>query len=492
MVKQLRAGHDLEKALAADRLGVASVVFTVMAAAAPLTVVAGTVPMAYAVTGNLGLPVAFVALGLLLGVFAVGYVAMSRHLPHTGAFYAYVTHGLGRVPGVAAAWVSLAAYNLLQVSLYGGIGAAVSPLVEQTAGIQLPWWVFALGAWALVGTLGRARVEVSSHVLAVLLVAEVVLVIVVDAAALAHPAAGLAGSAWSPAELFRPEAGAILALAVLGFTGFESAVVFAEECRHPRRTIPAATYLALAVIAVLYGVSSWAITVGIGPADVVATAREQGPDLVFTLAATHLGPAAATAGHALFATSILAAMISFHATTARYVFALGREGVLPGVFGRTCPTGAPRAGSGAQSVIGVAVILTVAVTGADPLVALFYTGAATGALGILILLVLAALAILGFFATDPRGEGSWRTRTAPVLAAVGLLAVLGLVLGNFATLIGVPEASPLRWGLPAAYAAVAAAGAVYALVLRTHRPDVFAVIGQGAKADLHHPVPVPA
>ncbi|HEY6798455.1 MAG TPA: hypothetical protein VI248_27565 [Kineosporiaceae bacterium] len=154
MIKRVGRGADLSAALAEERLGAVSVVFFVMSAAAPLTVVAGTLATAFAVTGSLGLPAAFAAVGCVLGLFAVGYVAMSRHLPHSGALYAYVAHGLGRTGGVAAAWVSLLSYNLIQVCLYGAIGAAVSPLLAGTAAAGLPWWVFALVAWALVALLG--------------------------------------------------------------------------------------------------------------------------------------------------------------------------------------------------------------------------------------------------------------------------------------------------------------------------------------------------
>lgn len=87
-------------ALAADRLGVPAVVFFVMSAATPLTVVAGVITLAYAVTGLLGLPLAFLLVGLLLAGFGVGYVAMSRQVANAGAFYAYVSRGLGRPAGV--------------------------------------------------------------------------------------------------------------------------------------------------------------------------------------------------------------------------------------------------------------------------------------------------------------------------------------------------------------------------------------------------------
>jgi amino acid transporter len=173
--------------------------------------------------------------------------------------------------------------------------------------------------------------------------------------------------------------------------------------------------------------------------------------------------------------------------TARYIYALGREGVLPKVFGSTTRTGAPVAGSGAQSLVGLSVIIAFTVTGADPVVGLFYTASTSGALGILILLVAAAVAVLGFFASDTRGEGLWRTRIAPCLALTGLMTILVLVLAHFGTLIGVTDSSPLRWGIPAAYLATVLGGCAYAARLRARRPDIYRAIGLGAKAALERP-----
>jgi amino acid transporter len=488
MVRQLGRGEDIAGALAAQRLSAGAVLFFVMSAAAPLTVVAGTLTTAISTTGNLGLPAAFVVVGLVLGVFSVGYVAMGRHLPHAGAFYAYCAHGLGRWVGVGVAWMALLAYNLIQVSLFGAIGAASSPLVKDWAGVDLPWWVYAAVMWALVAVLGIARVDLNGRVLAALLVAEVTLIVVYDLAYVTHPAvhttAGMAWSVWSPAELARPGVGAILAIAVLGFTGFESAVVFSEEVRHPRRSIPVATYLAVVVIAVLYGVSAWAMTVAAGPDRIVQAAHDQGPDVVFTMAAAHLGHTAGVLGHVLFSTSILAAAISFHNTIARYVYALGREHALPEVFGRTSTSGAPRAGSLAQTAVGLLVIGGFAVAGADPVVDLFYVASTSGALGILLLLFLSGVSVLGFFGADRRGEPMWRTRIAPALSLAGLAVMVALVLANFATLLGVDESSPLRWGIPAAFALTGLAGSAYGLALKARRHDTYAAIGHGARAVL--------
>jgi amino acid transporter len=484
MVRQLTGDQDVAGALAAERLGRAGVIFFMLAAAAPLTVVAGTLAMAYAVTGSPGLPMAFLVVGAILGMFAVGYVTMSRFLPHAGALYAYVAHGVGRPVGVGAAWVSILAYDLIQVSLYGTIGAAVSPLVEQAIGVTVPWWIYAVMAWSLVALLGVARVDLNGGVLAVLLICEVAVIGVYVAAFLAHPAHGYAVSAWSPTGLTQGGAGAILAIAVLGFVGFESGVTFTEESRDPTRTIPSATYLSLIMIAGLYGISAWAVQVAAGSDQIAGMARTLGPDLVFTLAVTRLGPAAGTLGHVLFATSILAAMLSFHNTTARYLYALGREGVLPTVFGHTSRAGAPHIGSLTQSTIGLTVIIGFAVSGADPVVWLFYTASTSGALGILILLTLAAIAVIGFFQHDPRGQSTWRTRTAPTTSLTGLMVVLVLVVANIATLLGIPDTSPLRWGIPGTYLAIGLTGTGYGLYLKAHRPAVYAAIGHGAKTAL--------
>ena len=119
-----------------------------------------------------------------------------------------------------------------------------------------PWWAWALIIWAVVTGLGLARVEVAGRVLAVLTAAEIVIVVAETICGLTSPAGGhLDLGALSPSTLTASGAGAIGVLAViagLAFVGFEQSPVLSEEARNPRRTIPAATYTALAAIGVLY------------------------------------------------------------------------------------------------------------------------------------------------------------------------------------------------------------------------------------------------
>lgn len=475
---------NVSTALAADRLGVPAVVFFVMSAATPLTVVAGVITLAYAITGRLGLPLAFLLIGVLLALFGIGYVAMSRHVANAGAFYAYVSQGIGRPVGVGTAWVALAAYNLLQVGLYGVIGAAASPLLELWFGISLPWWVIALTAWAIVAILGLQQVDINGKVLAVLLCAEVLVIVVFSLSSVANPAGGsVTFTTLEPGNLFGSGIGALLALGVLGFVGFEAATVFAEESRHPRRTVPTAMYTAITIIAILYALASWAMSVAIGPDQIVAAAGEQEIDLIFNLAGEHLGSVFADIGYALLLTSLLAAMIAFHNITARYGFSLGRERVLPAVFGHTSRrSGAPKVASMVQSLIGFIVIVTYAVAGWDPLVQLFFWLGTSGGLGVLLLIAVTSVAVIVFFVRDSHGENAGRRVVAPTLATVALLVVVYLALSHFGTLLGVPDSHALRWGIPAAYLAVALAGIGWGLILKATRPEVYAGIGKGAKA----------
>jgi len=232
----------VEQSLARSRLGVPAVVFFVMSAAAPLTVIAGVVTTAYAVTGVTGIPVAFAVVAVVLALFSVGYVAMARRISNAGAFYTYVTRGLGRPPGVAAAMVAVLAYNAPQVGLYGGLGVAAAGFFQAEAGWDAPWWVYALAAWALVAVLGLLRVDLNGAVLAVLLVAEITVVLVFDAADLAHPAGGSVSlDTLSPGNLVAPGWGALLVLAITGSSGSRTRRCSprrprtrAARCRGPR------------------------------------------------------------------------------------------------------------------------------------------------------------------------------------------------------------------------------------------------------------------
>ena len=104
--------------------------------------------------------------------------------------------------------------------------------------------------------------------------------------------------------------------------------------------------------------------------------------------------------------------------------------MLPAALGRTGGNNIPKAASLAQSVTGLAVIAGYALAGQDPMTRLFFWLGTTGGFGILILLALTAVAVIAFFARDPRGENAWRRLIAPALAAVLLAGIVVLAVST--------------------------------------------------------------
>ena len=102
-------------------LGAASIMFLVVSAAAPLTAVAGGVPLAMLLGNGAGVAGAVGIVTLILMLFAVGYVAMSRHVRNAGAFYAFAAQGLGGHFGGAAAMVAILSYNCMQIGILGHV-----------------------------------------------------------------------------------------------------------------------------------------------------------------------------------------------------------------------------------------------------------------------------------------------------------------------------------------------------------------------------------
>jgi amino acid transporter len=365
----------------------------------------------------------------------------------------------------------------------------LSSYLADKVGLDLSWWVWALAAWLVVATLGVLRVDLNGRVLAVLLSAEVAVLLVLAIAGLGDPASGFPLTSLSPGGLFgHAGVGALLVTALLGYVGFEASAVFSEEARDPRRTVPIATYTALALIGAVYTLASWAMSVHYGDDRVAAVAGQQGPGMLFSMSSSSVAEIATV----LFMTSLFAAMLSFHNAVSRYMFALGRERVLPGVLGRervlpgvlgrTARTGAPRVASVTQSAVGLAVIVVYALAGWDPMVRLFFWLGTTGAFGVLCLLAASSIAVIRFFARDPRGESAWRRLLAPALAALALLAMVWAGVANYSTLLGVDPGSTEAWALPGVFAVAAVIGIAYGIWLRAARPDVYQGIGLGADA----------
>ncbi|MDX3850543.1 APC family permease [Streptomyces sp. AK02-01A] len=480
-----------ERALRANRLGTVGLLLSVLAASAPMLVVAGVMPTVFGVMGVVGQPLLYVILGVVLVLFSFGYAEMSRHVHNAGAFYAYIARGLGPTAGAGASLVALVAYSAMQVGIYGILGFEISGLFATYLDITVVWWVPALAAALVVGLLGWLKIDLNAKVLGVLLLIECLLVVIFDIAAVADPSKeGLSLEAFNPDTLAGAGLGTALCFCIAAFVGFEQAPVYAEETSRPHVVVSRVMFLAVGYAALFLAFSAWAVTVAAGPDSVVAEAGEQGPGLLFGLTESRLGTTFTDVLHVLFVTGMFAALLSFHNVVARYAFAMGREGLLPAAFGRTSKSsGAPASGSVLQSAVSVAVILAFALTDdkptgdpTAPVLHLFTWMGNVGALGVILLMAAAAFAVIAFFVRRGAGGPQAPRLVASGLSGIALIAIAVYTVKDFDVLVGAGPGSALNWVLPGIIVLALVGGVVYGLVLRSVKPEVHARIGLGNEA----------
>jgi amino acid transporter len=249
-------------------------------------------------------------------------------------------------------------------------------------------------------------------------------------------------------------------------------------------------FMAIGFAMVFFALSAWAITVATGPGHVVGSAQEQGPNLIFALNQDRLGTAYTDVLNVFFITGIFASMLSFHNVVARYAFAMGRDGLLPAAVGRTTKSsGAPAVGSFIQTVVSLVVVAAFALSDdkpfgdpTAPVLRMFTWAGTVGALGVVVLMATAAVAVIAFFVK--RGAArmqAWRLVTSG-LSAIALAVIAVYSVKDFPVLLGANPGHGLRWILPGIIALGAVIGLVYGVVLQARRPEVFARIGQGNEA----------
>ncbi|MCX4668872.1 APC family permease [Streptomyces sp. NBC_01381] len=462
------------KGLSGGAVGTGDLVFFVVAAAAPLTVMAGVAPLAIAMAGEAA-PLGYLTSGLLLIVFAAGFTAMSRFVRNAGAFYAYIGRGLGRPTGAGSAYVALFSYNAIEAGLLVAFGWFTESGFEDLTGVHVAWWIWALGGLVAIGVLGYLKVTLSAKVLGVALVLEVLVLLVFEAGVLAHGGGprGLDPGTLSPEQLGAAGVGGMFVLAIGAFVGFEATAIYAEEAREPERTVPRATYIAVAFLALFYTFTVWMIINAYGSDRAQAVADgEGGADMVFTATERFAGAWAADSMHVLIITSAFAATLAFHNGAARYFYALGREGLLPRRLGTvSTKTRAPAAAVVVQSALALAVVVVTMVSGADPYTVTFLWSNGSGILGVMLLQALAALAVYGFFRRDRRGMPAWRVIAAPLVACAGLAVLIVLVCANLDLLTG--ASGGVNVALIAPLPALFVAGAVLALRIGRRDPRAY-------------------
>jgi len=436
---------DVQK-LRKNAVGLFGVLFLTVTGAAPISAMLFNTPIAVGFGNGIGTPAGFMFAAVILVIFSVGYTTMARKKTTAGGFYSYISHGLGREIGMGTGFGSLLAYSVFEASLCGGF-AYFADIKLAEFGVKIAWPWLALAMVALISILAYFDIHLSSIVLGVGLITEVVILIIFDGAMFAHGHIPLA--AINPVNAFKGfpaahglAAGAVgigLFFAFWSWVGFESAPNYGEESKDPKKIVPRALYISVIGLGVFYTITSWAPFAGYSSVHAAVAQAQNGA------AEYYIGPANAIAGRwvgsllsYLIITGSFACGMAFHNTTSRYFYSLGREGLLPRALGRTHNRWkSPHVASFTQSIIAALIVIgfAVFVGSNDPntqaYLQLYGLMAIMGVIVILSVQALVSLSILIFFERHHPDEVHWwKTRLAPGISFVSQLIVVIVLFKN--------------------------------------------------------------
>ncbi|BEL08616.1 APC family permease [Actinoplanes sichuanensis] len=447
-----------------NALGVVGILFFVFSAQAPLTGIAGAAPLAIVLGNGAGLPMAYLAAGLIILLFSIGFVAMGRHVVHAGAFYAYIGRGLGQATGITSAAVALFAYNVIQAAMYGLYGVIVAGLFGFG-----PWWVWTLLTMAIVQALGALGIDIGARVLAVLVAAEFSLLGAFALVTLFTADNLTAGEVFSLDTALSGAPGVALMFAIASMFGFESTAIYGEEARDPQKTVPRATYLAVVIVSGFFAFVTWMLVAYYGPQNVVGAAGAaldagDGAGFVFAAVGGQLGDWTGKVLEILLATSLFAGILAFHNSITRYLYSLSRDRVLHHSVGRLNRRHAPGLAGAIQTACVLLLVLPFALLGQDPVLTLFSWFSGVAVVAMMVNYFLTSVSVIVFFRREAPGSPVLTTLIAPLLGAIGIALAVWVIIANFTTLIGGTTATA-AW-LIGTVPAVALAGFAVAIARR--------------------------
>jgi amino acid transporter len=278
---------------------------------------------------------AFVA-SLLVGNTVVQF---ARRFPSSGSFFTYNTLSLSPTAGFLTGWCFALGYTLFPVAAILYIGIAGRSFLQTLFGLDVSAWLLSLVAWFAVTALSLLGIKQSIRVDLSLLALGMGVMLTVVCAALWRAGAGHDWSYFFPSRSSGGAAGlgTGVIFGLLSFIGFDAAAALAEETNEPRRNVPRAILGALTVVGVFYVVSLYALAAGYGlnqPGHLPCFLEDENP--FRTIAASYVPPMVPLLEFCLVAGNFSSSLAA-NDTTARVIYAMGRDRVLPEWLGHAHP-----------------------------------------------------------------------------------------------------------------------------------------------------------
>ncbi|MBO2463961.1 APC family permease [Actinomadura violacea] len=212
--------------------------------------------------GILGSGAAWAFIFALLGValVAYGFIHLSRHIAHGGSVYGLVGVTIGPRTGFVAGGALAFAYLTIGAGSTIAIGMYLGQALREMGLGEPDWLLVGLVSVAIVGALSFTEMRVVTKALLVVEFLGAALVIIL--ALVIFVRLGTGGGpqgqhfTWDvlklPAGVDTSAIGAAAVFGFLAFAGFEGAASLGEETINPKREVPRAIIIAVAVVAAFY------------------------------------------------------------------------------------------------------------------------------------------------------------------------------------------------------------------------------------------------
>ena len=284
------------------------------------------------VTAGIAAPLTIIVAGIAIALLGNTLAQFSRAHPSTGGFVTFVGKTFGPRSALTTALLAGAGYIIAISSVLAISGGFLSMTLQRYLKWNIPWGVLTVILTAFAVVLMVRGVGVSTRMAGLFFGFEMLVLIVVSIALLFKHSGHLSAMPFEPSHITNGVKGlaAGFPLAIYFFIGWENSASLAEETNNPRRNVPRAIFLSVALMVASYLLFAYATVTGF---DNNVKTLTDAPIPFITVADSML------ASFAFFAyiagmTSTLGVLISAANSQSRLIFNAGREGLLPAWIGR--------------------------------------------------------------------------------------------------------------------------------------------------------------
>jgi amino acid transporter len=286
-------------------------------------------------TAGIAAPLTIVAAGIAIALLGNTLSQFSRAQPSTGGFITFVGKSFGGTSAVATALLCGAGYIVAISSVLAVSGWYLQYVLAYYFAWNVPWIIWSVLLTAFSVVMMYRGVAVSTKLAGFFFGFEMLVLVVVSIASLAKNGSHLSAAPFEWSHLTNGFSGLApgFPLAVYLFIGWENSAALAEETGEPRRNVPRAVYLSIALMAVLYLLVAYSTVVGFHDNGTALTK----PLIPFITVAHSTLAKVAVIAYLAGLTSTVGVLIAAVNSQARLIFNAGREGLLPRWIGRVHP-----------------------------------------------------------------------------------------------------------------------------------------------------------